>query len=78
MERIVIEVNKATAKKWRAAATPKKKKIATLLAKALNEQDQPLPAQRNRFVNVEAALSETSLAKEWLCPEDSRWDELLK
>jgi hypothetical protein len=38
MERIVIEVNKATAKKWRASSKPKRKEIVTLLNEALNER----------------------------------------
>jgi hypothetical protein len=38
MERIVIEVNKATAKKWRASSKPKRKEIVTLLNEALNEK----------------------------------------
>jgi hypothetical protein len=35
MERIVIEVNKATAKKWRTSTQQEKKKLAAVLQKAL-------------------------------------------
>jgi len=35
MERIVIEVNKAAAKKWRASTQQQKKKLAALLQRAL-------------------------------------------
>ena len=35
MERIVIEVNKATAKKWRTITQREKKKLAVVLQKAL-------------------------------------------
>ncbi len=38
MERIVIEVNKATAKKWRESSKPKCKEIVTLLNEALNDR----------------------------------------
>ncbi|MBY0435397.1 MAG: hypothetical protein K2U26_14930 [Cyclobacteriaceae bacterium] len=79
MERIVIEVNKATAKKWRSTKAPKRKKLVSILANALNEQDDFSKVQKGKVnVNSEARLSESSLAKEWLSPEDSRWDELLK
>jgi hypothetical protein len=79
MERIVIEVNKATAKKWRSTAATKRRKLAGILAHALNQQDDA-PKQRKAKINahIEASLSKSSLAKEWLSPEDSRWDELLK
>lgn len=48
MERIVIEVNKATAKKWRESSRPKRKKIATLLNEVLSDRatptvDEPAP-----------------------------------
>jgi hypothetical protein len=79
MERIVIEVSKVTAKKWRAANAPKKKKLISLLAHALNEQSQPLEERTSKTIaHIEAGLSEASLSKEWLSPEDKRWDELLK
>lgn len=35
MERIVIEVNKATAKKWRTSTRQQKRKLAAVLQKAL-------------------------------------------
>ena len=35
MERIVVEVNKATAKKWRTITQREKKKLAVVLQKAL-------------------------------------------
>lgn len=35
MERIVIEVNKATAKKWRTSTQQQKRKLAAVLQKAL-------------------------------------------
>ncbi len=35
MERIVIEVNKATAKKWRTSSQQQKRKLAAVLQKAL-------------------------------------------
>ena len=38
MERIVIEVNKTTAKKWRAATQKEKRKIATALQQAVQQQ----------------------------------------
>jgi hypothetical protein len=79
MERIVIEVNKATAKKWRSAAANKRKKLAGILAHALDQQDDA-PKQRKAKINtnIEARMSKSSLAKEWLSPEDNRWDDLLK
>jgi hypothetical protein len=38
MERIVIEVNKTTAKKWRESSKPKRREIVTLLNEALNDR----------------------------------------
>jgi hypothetical protein len=79
MERIVIEVNKATAKKWRSTAAPKRKKLVSILVHALNEQADVAKKRKGKGgAQTEASLSESSLAKEWLSPEDSRWDELLK
>jgi hypothetical protein len=79
MERIVIEVNKATAKKWRSTAAPKRKKLVSIFAHALIEQDDtPKQSKAKINANIEARMSESSLAKEWLSPEDSRWDDLLK
>lgn len=48
MERIVIEVNKGTAKKWRASTRKKKRQLATVLQKALRDTEtsqvsDPLP-----------------------------------
>ena len=37
----------------------------------------PLTRARKRAI-LEASLSEASLAKDWLSPEDARWDKLLK
>jgi hypothetical protein len=37
MERIVIEVNKATAKKWRTSTQQQKRKLAAVFQKALGE-----------------------------------------
>ena len=37
MERIVIEVTKATAKKWRTSTLQQKRKLAAVLQKALEE-----------------------------------------
>jgi hypothetical protein len=37
MERIVIEVNKVTAKKWRTSTQQQKRKLAAVLQKALEE-----------------------------------------
>lgn len=39
MERIVIEVNKATAKKWRTSTQQQKRKLVAVLQKALEEKD---------------------------------------
>lgn len=39
MERIVIEVNKATAKKWRTSTQQEKKKLAAVLQKALQASE---------------------------------------
>lgn len=83
MERIVIEVAKTTARKWRESSHPKRKKIANLLAQALKgdikslKRSQPPIASRNAAI-MEASINETSLSKEWLSEEDSRWDDLLK
>ena len=38
MERIVIEVNKATAKKWRSATQREKRKIAAALQQAVQQK----------------------------------------
>ena len=80
MERIVIEVNKTTAKKWRESSKPKRRNIAALVAKALQEdaakaENAASPATQAR---LEASVNEASLAKEWLSEEDNRWDALLK
>ena len=37
----------------------------------------PLKRVRKKAL-LEAAISESSLAKDWLSKEDTRWDELLK
>jgi hypothetical protein len=42
MERIVIEVPKGTAKKWRESPLPKRKKITALINKVLNENKSPV------------------------------------
>lgn len=79
MERIVIEVSKTAAKKWRASSKPKRKTIATMVAKAL--QDDATHAKEDDTLvqaRLEASVNEASLAKEWLSEEDSRWDALLK
>ena len=38
MERIVVEVNKTTAKKWRTATPQEKRKIATALQQAVQQK----------------------------------------
>jgi hypothetical protein len=46
MERIVIEVNKSTAKKWRSSSRQQKRKLATVLQTALantEELKEPQP-----------------------------------
>ncbi len=78
MERIVIEVAKTTAKKWRESSHPKRKKIANLLAKALKEDITSKTSVVKKTAAIEASINEASLAKEWLSKEDNRWDDLLK
>ena len=39
MERIVIEVNKVTANKWRSSTRAEKRKLAAVLQKALKKQE---------------------------------------
>ena len=77
MERITVEVAKATASDWRSANEPSRKKIASLIAKALKASKQKAKPT-GKAIFAEASLNETSLAKDWLSPEDNRWDELLK
>ena len=49
------------------------------VARALNDQKRNLEKRgRVASANQEAGLSESSLGKEWLSPEDNRWDDLLK
>ena len=48
----------------------------------LLEQNKLLKVVRltraKKLAILEASISEASLAKDWLSPEDARWDKLLK
>lgn len=50
--------------------------------KKLLEQNKLLKVVRltraKKLAILEASINETSLAKDWLSPEDARWDKLLK
>ena len=56
---------------------PEGRTLLKLLAKNKLLKIMPLTRVRKREM-LEASISEASLAKDWLSPEDARWDKLLK
>jgi hypothetical protein len=56
---------------------PEGRTLRKLLEKNKLLKVMPLTRARKKSM-LEASISEASLAKDWLSPEDARWDKLLK